>query len=327
MSEGRSRQIGEFRPPWWLRSSHLQTLWSALFQKSHVLDYVPETVELSDGDFIDLCWSRNDSGKVVLILHGLEGSIESRNINGIFHTLEQAGYRPVLMHFRGCSGRPNRLPRAYHSGDTGDIADIVEHINRKTSAYPYAAVGVSLGGNALLKWLGETGVTNPLHKAVAISVPFRLNDAAVRLDRGFSRLYRNHLLTCLRDTYRRKFSVLESPLDVDVKSLRTFRDYDDRVTAPLHGFDGVDDYYSRCSSRQFLKAIRIPTRIIHAKDDPFMFPETVPAAGELSNTIDFRLTEYGGHAGFISAGGAVGSGKALWSWSESMIIEYLDNIV
>jgi predicted alpha/beta-fold hydrolase len=320
-------QDHNFTPPWWLRSPHLQTIWSALFQKRYKLDYHVDTVELQDGDFIELCWSRRTSGRVVIILHGLEGSIESRNVNGLFHVLEQGGYRPVLMHFRGCGGRVNRLPRAYHSGDTGDIAEITEYIRDQTSSYPYAAVGISLGGNALLKWLGETGESNPLQRAVAISVPFRLHDAAARLDRGFSRLYRNHLMSCLREKYNSKFSVMKSPLDVDVSSLRSFFEYDDQVTAPLHGFAGVDDYYTRSSSRQFLKDIRRPTRIIHAMDDPFMYPETVPDADELSSAIDLRLSQHGGHAGFISSARFMTDrgNSGLGSWSEYMTLAFLDS--
>ena len=155
----------DFKPAWWLRSPHLQTLWPVFFKKRHELDLLPEQVELDDGDFIDLCWSKKDSKKTVLILHGLEGDINSHYINGIIHQLERAGYRPVLMHFRGCSGRINRLARAYHSGETGDLATIVEHVRKVTGHFPYAAIGYSLGGNVLLKWLGETSENNPLKKS------------------------------------------------------------------------------------------------------------------------------------------------------------------
>ncbi len=309
----------DFKPAWWLRSPHLQTLWPVFFKKRHKLDLRDEQVELEDGDFLDLCWSKNNSTKVVLILHGLEGDINSHYINGIIFQLEQAGFRPVLMHFRGCSGRVNRLARAYHSGETGDLSYIVEHINKVTGNYPYAAIGYSLGGNVLLKWLGETADNNPLKKAVAVSVPFRLHDAAKRLQRGISKIYREHLLLSLRKTYIEKFKILKSPLDIDVGQLKSFWDYDDKVTAPLHGFAGAQDYYDRCSSRQFLKTIKVPTRIIHSSDDPFMFKETVPGREELSRFIDFILTTRGGHVGFISGKTPASS----YSWSEKKIIEFL----
>ena len=306
-----------FRPVWWLRSPHLQTLWPVYFKKRFDLDLINEQVELEDGDFLDIHWSKQPSEKVVLILHGLEGSINSQYANSTIHHLEKSGYCPVFMHFRGCSGRPNRLPRAYHSGDTGDLAYIVEHIKIKTGHYPYAVVGFSLGGNVLLKWLGETGSVNPVDRAVAISVPFRLHDAAARLEKGISRIYREHLMKSLRQTYIDKFTDLESPLKVDVHSLRSFWDYDDKVTAPLHGFSGAQEYYDRCSSRQYLKEIKTPTRIIHSKDDPFMFVSTIPSGSELNDDIELLLTERGGHVGFVSAG------EDKYFWFESRITEFL----
>jgi predicted alpha/beta-fold hydrolase len=314
----------DFKPAWWLRSPHLQTLWPVLFKKRHKLDLLTEQVELDDGDFIELCWSKQRSDKmaddkIVLVLHGLEGSLSSHYANGIMFQLEQSGYRPVFMYFRGCSGRINRLARAYHSGETGDLSFIVQHIKNKTGYYPYAVVGFSLGGNVLLKWLGETGNKNPIKKAVAISVPFSLLDAAERLEFGMSKIYRDHLLKSLRKTYKEKFKIIDSPVNVDVTQLKSFWEYDDKVTSPLHGFRGAQDYYDKCSSRQFLKHIRIPTRIIHSYDDPFMFKATVPEENELSSFIDFVLTAKGGHVGFLSA-------KTLLTvsyWCEEKIIEFI----
>ena len=309
----------DFKPAWWLGSPHMQTLWPVLFKKRHELDLLPEQVELDDGDFVDLCWSKKDSEKTVLILHGLEGDINSHYINGIIHQLERAGCRPVLMHFRGCGGRINRLARAYHSGETGDLATIVEHIRKLTGNYPYAAIGYSLGGNVLLKWLGETSENNPLKKAVAVSVPFRLHDAAARLQLGVSKIYRQHLLRSLRKTYIKKFKKIKSPIDVDVKQLKSFWDYDDKVTAPLHGFDGAQDYYDRCSSRQYLGSISVPTRIIHSVDDPFMFETTVPTVDELSPDIDLLLTTGGGHVGFVSGASPL---RPVY-WCEDRTVEFI----
>ncbi len=308
-----------FRPAWWLPGPHLQTLYPSLFRPHKAPQLTRERIELPDGDFVDLDWTRQTDGMIVLILHGLEGDINSHYINGIVYQLEQAGYRPVLMHFRGCSGRINRLARAYHSGETGDLAFIVEHISKVTGSYPYAAVGFSLGGNVLLKWLGESADKNPLQKAVAVSVPFRLHDAAKRLEHGVSKIYRQHLLVSLRKTYIEKFKILKSPLDVDVMQLKSFWDYDDKVTAPLHGFSGAQEYYDKCSSRQFLKNIKVPTRIIHASDDPFMFQSTAPANEELSRNIEFFLTDNGGHVGFVSGS----SPLKLKYWSEDKIIEFV----
>jgi predicted alpha/beta-fold hydrolase len=311
----------QFKPAWWLRSPHLQTLWPVFFKKRHKLDLTSEQLELDDGDFIDLCWSRKTSNKTVLVLHGLQGSIKSHYANGIMYQLEQSGYKPVFMYFRGCSGRVNRLARAYHSGETGDLSTVINHIKNKTGSYPYAAVGFSLGGNVLLKWLGETGDSNPLKKAVAISVPFKLHDSAKRLQYGVSKIYRDHLLTSLRKTYTEKFAQIDSPLSIDVNQLKSFWDYDDKITAPLHGFDGAEDYYDKCSCRQFLKNIQIPTRIIHSSDDPFMFCTTMPGDEELNPCIDFLPTSHGGHVGFISAKTPL----TTYSWCEKKITEFLSD--
>jgi len=310
----------DFKPAWWLRSPHLQTLWPVFFKKRHQLDLLTEQVELDDGDFIDLCWSQSASEKIILVLHGLEGGVSSHYVNGIMYQLEKAGYKPVLMHFRGCSGRLNRLARAYHSGETGDLAFIVEYIKKQTGRYPYAAVAYSLGGNVLLKWLGETAGNNPLTKAIAVSVPFRLHDAAKRLEQGVSKIYRDHLLTSLRKTYVEKFKVIRSPLSVDVKQLKSFWDYDDKVTAPLHGFTGAKHYYDTCSSRQFLKDIEVSTRIIHASDDPFMFKATVPEENELSSSVELLLEKNGGHVGFVSAAGFLKTDY----WCEKKIVEFIE---
>lgn len=309
----------DFKPAWWLRSCHLQTLWPVFFNRRHKLDLYAEQVELDDGDFIDLCWSKKETNKIVLVLHGLEGSVNSHYVNGIMYQLEQAACRPVLMHFRGCSGRMNRLARAYHSGETGDLAFIVQHIRKKAGAYPYATVAYSLGANVLLKWLGETGNSNPLKKAVAVSVPFKLHDAAKRLQMGLSKIYRNYLLNSLRKKYTEKFKTISSPLNVDVKQLESFWDYDDQVTAPLHGFNSAQDYYDKSSSHQFLKNISVPTRIIHSIDDPFMFHDTVPNKSEINGNIDLLLASHGGHVGFVSGMTPL----TAYSWSEKKTIEFL----
>jgi len=308
-----------FKPAWWLPSPHLQTLWPVVFRRRTTPELIQQRYELKDGDFIDLCWSKKAGQPVVLLLHGLEGSLQSHYAGNLMVVLEQAGFRPVLMHFRGCSGKPNRLPRSYHSGDTGDLAAVVEYINSLPDCYVYAAIGFSLGGNVLLKWLGQTGDSNPLQSAIAVSVPFRLADAAGRLEQGISRLYEIHLLNSLRRSYNAKFQQMKSPLNVEVDQLKNFREFDDKVTAPLNGFNGVDHYYCESSCRQYLRDIRVSTRIIHALDDPFMFPESVPGQNELSDKVDLLVVKNGGHVGFVS-------GRYPWKpeyWYEHKIIEFL----
>jgi predicted alpha/beta-fold hydrolase len=314
-------QNADFKPAWWLRSPHLQTLWPVFSKKRYRLDLETERVELDDGDFVDLCWSKKPAADSVLVLHGLEGSLNSHYANSLMYQLECAGFQPVFMYFRGCSGSRNRLPRAYHSGDTGDLHYVVNHIKNKTGRYPKAVAGFSLGANVLLKWLGETGSACPLTKAAAVSVPFTLHHAADRLQQGFSKVYRDYLLRSLRKNYLDKFSGMNSPLNVDVSQLTSFWDYDNEVTAPLHGFTDVQDYYDQSSCRQFLKHIKTPTRIIHALDDPFMYASTPPGENELGEAIDLLLTDRGGHVGFVSGKTPL----SAFSWSERKIIEFLQH--
>jgi predicted alpha/beta-fold hydrolase len=289
-----------FRPAWWLPGPHLQTLFPQLFRKQRQPLLTRERIELDDGDFLDIDWSADNGGPIVLLLHGLEGSIRSHYATGLIHSLTRCGCLVVLLNFRGCSGESNRLPRSYHSGDTGDVDTV---LRRLVNLYPQRfiyTVGISLGGNVLLKWLGENPEQTFVRKAVAVSVPFTLDIAAHRLERGLSRLYQAHLLNKLRRSTRSKAAHTALPIDISrLSRIKSFRQFDDQVTAPLHGFDGVDDYYRRASSRPFIKNIRTPTLILHALDDPFMTPDAVPEVNELGPGVQLELSAAGGHVGFV----------------------------
>jgi len=308
-----------FRPAWWLPTAHLQTLWPTFFRPRPTLALTPERLELADGDFLDLAWTAVNGGPLVLVIHGLEGNLESHYARSTLAALHAAGLHAVFMHLRGCSGEPNRLARSYHSGATEDLAAVLTHIERTRRVPVQAVVGFSLGGNLLLKYLGEQGEACPLRAAVAVSVPFRLGDAARRLEWGLSRLYRRHLMGRLRDSYLRKHAARPPPLAVDVRRLHGFYDFDDRITAPLNGFAGADDYYARCSSRGYLRAITTPTLVIHALDDPFMFPDTVPTVQELGPGITLELSARGGHVGFVE-GALPGRGHY---WTDQRIPDFL----
>ena len=310
-----------FKPAWWLRGAHAQTIWSSFVRRKPRLNIDWQRVELPDGDFIDLAWSGPKQGKTVLLLHGLEGSVHSVYVSGLMYELNRRGYRACLMHFRGCSDQPNRLPLWYHSGQSEDPQYILKFLCDQMGIEVYAAVGFSLGGNVLLKWLGEQGAAMPIQRAAVMSVPFRLEHAAQRMDTGFSRLYQWHLVSSMRRKYKKKFTHVTSPLDVDINTLDTFWQFDDQVTAPLHGFKGVHDYYARASSRQFIPRIRVPTLILHANDDPFMYLHTPPLCDELPDNVWLELTEQGGHVGFIS--GMV-PGLAHY-WGERRLLEWIDN--
>lgn len=310
-----------FKPAWWLPNSHLQTIWPAVCRRSPKISLERERVELPDGDFIDLDWLRGD-GKtpLILILHGLEGSIESHYAKGMLLTLAKQGWRGVFMHFRGCSGEPNRLPIGYHSGETGDLAFIMQLILAREPNTTIGAIGYSLGGNVLLKWLGETGDNNPLKAAIAISVPFELHKAVTRIQQGFSKFYQWYFIKCLRDRLSQKFQEVSVPVDPTmIYKVSTMYEFDDKITAPLHGFTNADEYYNTASSRQYLHSINVPTLILHSKDDPFMSEDIIPESHELSSKVKLEITENGGHVGFVM-------GKYPWRpeyWLETRVPEFL----
>jgi len=312
----------KFKPAWWLPGPHLQTLWGAIVPR-RATPLVRERLELPDGDFLDLDWvkkNKDTNRATVIVLHGLEGSAQSIYAKGILSALANQGYRAALMNFRGCSGEPNRLPKAYHSGETQDLEFVINAVKKRDNKMPVAAVGYSLGGNVLLKWLGETGKANPLQCAVAVSVPFLLNKSADRMQSGFSTLYQWYLLKKLQKKMIEKYQVKPQGLkEIMLKKMANFWEFDEVVTAPLHGFKSAKDYYARSSSRQFLKSIKVPTLIIHAKNDPFLYQNSIPTTNELAKSVKLELTEAGGHVGFIS-GRTPGVGN---HWLEQRIPEFI----
>lgn len=309
----------DFNPAWWLANPHLQTLWSSFFRPFPKIDLQEVRLELNDGDFLDIVMTDIQDKPIVIILHGLEGSLRSHYIKPLIKSLEEAGFGACFVHFRGCSEELNRLPRSYHSGDTADLQSVVEHLEDAFSQGVYAVIGFSLGGNVVLKWLGEQGDNARTKTAIAVSVPFVLAHAGDRLEKSFSRVYQKHLLSCCQKKYIQKSSVCKMPIVVDAQTLNTFYTFDDKITAPLHGFTGADDYYNQCSSRQFLKDIKIPTLVLHAKDDPFMWEHTVPNEDELSPHVELELSDSGGHVGFISGSNPF---KPLY-WIDKRVIEWL----
>lgn len=296
--------------PAWARSAHLQTVWAPLLRRTPPPPRRRERLALPDGDFLNLDWTDDHPTQpLVIVLHGLAGSGDSAYVVGIQHALRAQGMASVVMHFRGAGGEPNRLARSYHAGDTGDLDALVQSLRARFPGRLLAAVGYSLGGNVLLKWLGEQGAQAPLLAACAVSVPFELAPCAARLDRGFSCLYRNRLRNELLRLLAEKAQALRAAGNTaeagriaalgDLSGITTFREFDGRVIAPLHGFRDADDYYARSSARAFLARIAIPTRIIHALDDPFMTPAVVPRPDELSAQVQLDASAHGGHVGFV----------------------------
>lgn len=310
----------KFRPAWWLYNRHLQTLWPTLARQVPKPGGVSEWFRLPDDDVLKLRWSGGNGEPIVLFLHGLEGSAESSYLRGMVRAAASRNWRTVVMHFRGCAGVPNHRDRGYHSGETTDLEAVVTALRERSPSVPLFVVGFSLGGNVLLKWLGERGSDAPINAACAVSVPFLLNRCADRMERGFSRLYQWWLVRSMRESLERKFAHRRCPINYDhLTGTSSFREFDDAVTAPLHGFDGVDDYYQRASSRQYLKHIQRPTLIVQSRDDPFMTGDVIPNQDELSITTTLEVTRSGGHVGFIS--GAV-PGRARY-WLEERIPAFL----
>lgn len=291
----------DFTPAWWCRGPHMQTLWPHLFRFRPRPQYRRERVRLSDGDFIDLDWHGPAPGKIiVVVLHGLEGNSGSHYVRGIVAELAKRNISSVVMHQRGCSGEPNVLDRRYHAGNSIDLREVLALLRHRYQSCWFHAVGYSLGGNVLLKYLGEPEQVL-LDSACAVSVPFVLSDCAERLDQGASRLYRKYLVGQMQRAVREKFRDRPAPIDIDsLSQWRSFFAFDEHVTAPLHGFTGARDYYKRCSSRQFLPGITTPTLIVQALDDPFMTPNVLPKTLELGTGIRFELSRHGGHVGFVS---------------------------
>ena len=209
------------------------------------------------------------------------------------------------MHFRGCGGEINRLPRAYHSGGTQDALSWVKHLKKNYKDNPLFAIGYSLGGNMLLKLLGEYGNKSPIISAISISAPMQLESSANTINSGFSRLYQYRLMKILKEQLLQKYNYhdIESLIGLKrehVKNLNTFWEFDNLYTAPIHGFKDAKNYYKKSSSKQFLKAIKTDTLIIHAQDDPFMSDDILPSDDEISKNVELEIYSHGGHVGFVS---------------------------
>lgn len=298
----------EFQPPWWARNKHVQTIYPRFFQRRKPLSTRIERVDLPDGDFVNLLWAEAKSSfnpkGLMILFHGLEGSIHSHYANDFMAQCLSKGWQPVLMHFRGCGGVLNLTTRAYHSGETEDAIFVLEKLKDKFPNIPRLATGFSLGGNMLLKLLGENPHQSLLKAAVAISAPLKLDECAKSINQGFSQFYQKYLLKSMRNTLVAKMQSIDYTkamhLEQDqVDSITTFREFDEKVTAPIHGFSSVDHYYRQCSAIGYLKSIETPTLVLHSKDDPFMNEKVVPTSEQLSDQVTFELSEKGGHVGFM----------------------------
>jgi predicted alpha/beta-fold hydrolase len=294
-----------YRAPAWLPGGHLQTIYSSLFIRVAPVDYRRERLELADGDFLDFDWADGPPvAPVVVLFHGLEGSADSHYARDLMHAARRQGWTGVVAHFRGCSGEDNRLPRAYFAGDSADIERMLRHVKSRHADAPVYAVGVSLGGNALLKWLGEAGAAAQtlVERAAAVSAPLDLTAAGNTLDRGFNRrVYTARFLATLKKKALKKARQFPGTLDAEaIAAATTFREFDTLVTARLHGFRDADDYWLRVSSKPLLKSIRVPTLVINARNDPFLPDRALPTSVEVSPAVTLEQPASGGHVAFPS---------------------------
>ncbi|HEX6940547.1 MAG TPA: hydrolase [Longimicrobiales bacterium] len=296
-----------FRAAWWLRGAHGQTIGGKFLRPDPGIPLHRERLETPDGDFLDLDFppSPRDDAPVVLVLHGLEGSTRRHYMLVTYRELHAHGLRAVGLNFRSCGGEPNRLPRFYHSGDTDDLRFVLGHLARRFPDAPTGAIGFSLGGNVLLKYLGEEGdaATAQVRAAAAVSVPFDLAAGAANLERGLmARIYTQYFLRNLRKKVRAKAELLRPHIDVEATlAAATLRAFDDAATAPLHGFADSADYYRRASSAGYLERIRTPTLLLHAEDDPFLPPAAIPRDAIARNPyLIAGFTRRGGHVGFVA---------------------------
>lgn len=303
----------EFKPARWLRNRHAQTFYPNMpwaWRSRPALRR--ERLELPDGDITAVDWLIDadafpDSAPLLVILHGLEGSAESSYARMLMEVARDRGWRSCVLHFRDCGDYRNLLPRRYHAGETNDLRHFLNQLQAERDVSqnpgPLLAVGYSLGGNVLLKYLGESGHETPLNAASAVCVPLNLHECAEALNDGFSKIYQRYLLKRMKESVRRKFDPHTAAFDWHrAMSAQTFADFDDAVTAPLHGFDGKQDYYDRCSSVHYLSDIAKPTLIINALDDPFMTRKVIPQESQLSEDVILEIADAGGHVGFIDGG-------------------------
>jgi phosphomannomutase / phosphoglucomutase len=310
-----------YRAPWWLPGGHLQTIYPYLFLRNPVPSYRRERIETPDGDFIDLDWvDASRDVPTVVLFHGLEGGSRSHYARNLLRAVSARGWRGVVAHFRGCSGMPNRLRRAYHSGDADEIDWILRLLKDRTTN-SILAVGVSLGGNALLKWLAREGqdANEVIAAASAISAPIDLMVAGHRLGSGINRFYGLHFLRTLKPKAREKLVRFPEPDRLQrIQTAYTLSAFDDAFTAPVHGFKDVNDYWTRASTIGELSNIVVPTLLVHARNDPFLPGNYLPAQRHTRSAVEFEFTEHGGHVGFVS-----GSFPGNLSWLPQRVLGFL----
>lgn len=309
LARHKASEMTQYSPAWWLPGTHAQTLWGKLVRREPLQPTVMERWNTPDGDFLDVhrleATSSSPTARL-LVLHGLEGTIRSHYAQALLGEARVRGWAADMLIFRSCGDEMNLTRRFYHSGETTDLAFVVQRLLEEFPEQPLVLAGVSLGGNVLLKYLGEqgTGLPAQIKAAAAISVPFDLARSSSHINKGFARVYQRHFLRSLRE---KALGKLERFPDLvprgRLAAMRTMRDFDDVITAPLHGFRDADDYYSRSSSLGWIGRISIPTLLLSAVDDPFLPADVldqVRTEASRNRLLELDFPPHGGHAGFIT---------------------------
>jgi predicted alpha/beta-fold hydrolase len=314
-------EISSYRAPNCLPGGHLQTIYPALFRRVRAVASQEERLELPDGDFVDLEWSVQGRPRLAILSHGLEADSQTEYIQGMAAALIRRGWDVLAWNFRGCSHEPNRLLRMYHSGATEDLHAVVSHALAKHAAPSNDLFGFSIGVTLTLKYLGEhpTELSPRLHRAVAFSVPCDLACASRQLALRSNWLYMERFMRAMRAKIREKQRRFPDQLDLTgLQHIRTFEQFDDRFTAPIHGFRDAADYWARNSCRPFLTAIRVPALLVNAQNDPFLGPSCYPRQeAEASEFFHFESPASGGHVGFPTCQ----NGRE--AWAETRALQFL----
>ncbi|MBI4962749.1 MAG: alpha/beta fold hydrolase [Desulfomonile tiedjei] len=311
-----------YRAPMMFSNPHVQTIFPSLLRRVAGVVYSRSRIDTPDGDFLDLDTSTVGSEKAVIVLHGLEGDSTRSYVLGMVKALNKNGWDAVAMNFRGCSGECNKTLRFYHSGDTGDLATVISHVSAQGKYSEIALVGFSLGGNVVLKYLGERGAGVPaiIRRAAAISVPCDLTSGSVKLAEPSNRLYMKRFLRMLRKKIRMKMAAMPGLISDDgYETVKSFKEFDDRYTAPAHGFQNAEDYWEKASSKPFFAAVSVPTLLINAADDPFLSKQCFPTdEAQASPLLFLEVPDHGGHVGFVTFN------RSGEYWTESRVVSFLN---
>lgn len=311
-----------YSPSFLFRFRHFNTIYPALFRSFPGLTYDRERISTSDGDFLDLDWSKIRSKKLLVVLHGLEGNADRPYIKGLIRHFNEKGWDGLAVNMRSCSGELNNNLRSYHMGVSDDLECVIDHILKYSEYSTIALAGFSMGGNIVLKYLGEQNGNLPdaLKAAVALSVPCHIESANEKIEKWYNRLYVFRFMKTLNEKMRKKAKRFPGEINVDEPMPKNFTEFDERFTSKIHGFRNAVDYWRKCSSSQFFENIKIPTLLINAKDDSFLSEACFPFHIAEKNPYFYLETpNWGGHCGF--AGDSTADGTL---WSERRVYEFIE---